>query len=175
MKNRKINILLAVSIGAIITFSGCSKDDGAIPKNVIVDEVPAITTTVDATGSLFISFASQATFSGKFKSDLFFLGATPPTKVDIVVRKSNSGSAVTNANVLLYKAGITSLPASYTVTAAEIVALFGPIALNDQFDFAPDIYVGTQKYQAFPAIGAGTGQGIINMPLFREFARFRAQ
>ncbi len=175
MKSRKINILLAVSIGAIIAFSGCKKDDGAISERVIINDVPAITTTIDATGSQFIAFSSMAAFSGKFKVELYFPGTTAPSKVDIVVRKSN-GTNVTNANVLLYKAGVTSLPAAYTVTAADIATLFGvAIALGDNYDFAPDIYVGAKKYEAFPAIGTGTGTGVIAMPLFKEFARFKAQ
>ena len=53
--------------------------------------------------------------------------------------------------------------------------MFGAIALNDTYDFAPDIYVGTRKYEAFPAVGVGTGNGVIAGPLYKEFARFRAQ
>jgi hypothetical protein len=175
MKIRKINILLAVSLGAIIAFSGCTKDDGPIPSRVTINDVPVITTTIDPTGSQFITFSNMAAFSGKFKVDLYFPGATPPTKVDIVVRKSN-GSTVNNTNVKLYKAGVTSLPASYTITAAEIAALFGvAIALNDNYDFAPDIYMGAKRYEAFPLVGTGTGAGVIAMPLYKEFARFRAQ
>ena len=170
MKIRKISILLAISFGAIIAFSGCTKDDGATKKRVTINDVPTITTTIDPTGSQFITFASMATFSGKFKSDLYFPGTTPPTKIDIVVRKNGL-----NTNLVLYKSGITSLPAAYTVTAAEIVTMFGAIALNDTYDFAPDIYVGTRKYEAFPAVGVGTGNGVIAGPLYKEFARFRAQ
>ena len=175
MKIRKINILLAVSFGAIIAFSGCKKDDGAIPNRVTVNEVPAVTSLIDPSGSLFIPFSNQAAFSGKFRMELYFPGAKPPDKIDIVVRKTN-GSTINNTNVKLYKADVTSLPASFTVTAAEIVTLFGgPIALNDNYDFAPDIYVGSNTYQAFPAVGTGTGAGVIAMPLFKEYARFKAQ
>jgi hypothetical protein len=173
MNIRKISMILAVSLSAVIALSGCSKDDGAVPSRVTIEDVPVINTLIDATASQFISFASQATFVGKFKVEQYFPGTTPPTKIDIVVRKSNG--TVTNGNVKLFKADITSLPASFTVTAADIVALFGPIVLNDQFDFAPDIYVGTKKYEAFPAVGNGTGAGVIGMPLFKEFVRFKAQ
>ena len=174
MKIIKINILLAVSFGAIIAFSGCKKDDGAIPDRVSISDVPAITTTIDPTGSQSINLLNLPGFSGKFKVDLYFPGTTPPTKVDIVVRKW-TGTA-NNNNVKLYRADVTSLPASFTVTAADIVSLFGtPIALNDNYDFAPDIYVGSNTYQAFPAVGTGTGAGVIAMPLFKEYARFKAQ
>jgi hypothetical protein len=173
MKIRKINILLALSL-AILTFSGCEKDDGAIPERVTVTEVPAITTNIDPTGSQSINLLNLAAFSGKFKVDLYFPGSTPPTKVDIVVRKSN-GTSVTNANVKVFKTGITTLPVNFTVTAAEIATLFGaPIALGDNYDFAPDFYVGDRKFQAFPSVGVGTGTGVSGQPLYGEFARFSA-
>ena len=174
MKIRKINILLAVSLVAIIAFSGCEKDDGAIPERVTVTEVPVITTNKDATGSQAIDLLNLAAFSGKFKVDLYFPGATPPSKVDIVVRKSN-GATVTNANVKVFKTGITTFPTNFTVTAAEIATLFGaPIALGDNYDFAPDIFVGERKFEAFPAVGVGTGAGVIGQPLYGEFARYSA-
>src|SRR6188474_877976 len=148
MKIRKINILLAISLGAVIAFFGCRKDDGAIPERVTVTAVPTITTNIDATGSAAINLLNLASFAGKFKVDLYFPGTPPPNKVDIVIRKSN-GTAVTNANVKVYKAGVTTFPSTFTVTAAEIATLFGvPIALGDNYDFAPDIYVGDRKFEA---------------------------
>src|SRR5688572_6815838 len=129
MKIRKINILLAVSFGAIVALSSCSKDDGAVPSRVDIEDVPVVTMVADATGSQSITFTNQATFSGKFRADLYFPGTTPPTKVDIVVRKSNGTGVITNTNVKVFRADVTTLPASFTVTAAEIVALFGPITL----------------------------------------------
>jgi hypothetical protein len=165
---------MAVVLGAIIAFSGCSKDDGAIPNRVSIAAVPTITTNIDPTGSQAIDLLNLATFSGKFKVDLYFPGTPPPTKVDIVVRKWN-GSAANNANVKVYKAGVTAFPTNLTVTAAEIATLFGaPIALGDNYDFAPDIYVGDRKFEAFPATGNGTGAGLNGQPFFSEFARFTA-
>ena len=170
MKIRNINILLAFSLGAIIAFSGCGKDDGALPERVSVTAVPTITTNIDPTGSQSINLLSLATFAGKFKVDNYFPGTTPPSKVDIVVRKNAS-----NANVKVYKTGVTTLPTTFTVTAAEISALFGvAIALGDTYDFAPDIYVGDRKFEAFPATGIGTGTGHNGQPLYSEFARFSA-
>ncbi|HMK19945.1 MAG TPA: hypothetical protein VK492_17210 [Chitinophagaceae bacterium] len=170
MKIRKIKILLALSLGAMIAFSSCTKDDGAIPERVSITAVPTITTNIDPTGSMSINLLNLASFAGKFKVDNYFPGAALPSKVDIVVRKNGS-----NANVKLYKAGVTTLPASFTVTAAEIVALFGtPIVLGDKYDFAPDFYVGDRKFEAFPAIGNGTGAGLNGQPFFSEFARYEA-
>ena len=56
MKLRKINILLAVSLGAVIAFSGCSKDDGAIPERVTITEVPTVTTNIDEQAHSLLTF-----------------------------------------------------------------------------------------------------------------------
>lgn len=171
MKLRKINILTAIAFGAVITFIGCSKDDGPIPKRIKIEDVPAVTTNTETGGTTgTITFTNQAAFEGKFKVALYFAGAKPPDKIDVVVRKNGSA-----ANVKLFKSDITSLPANFTVTATEIKTLFGDtLKLNDTYDFAPDIYVGDKKYQAFPAVGLGSGQGITGMSSigFGEFVRY---
>lgn len=171
MKFRKINTFKALSLGLVMMFSGCSKDDGAIPKGIGIEDVPAITTNLETGGTTAnITFTNMAAFQGKFKVALFFANVTPPSKVDVVVRKNGSA-----ANVKLYKADVTSLPASFTVTAAEIATLFGaPLALNDNYDFAPDIYVGSKKYEAFPTVGLGSGAGITGQSTigFGEFVRY---
>jgi hypothetical protein len=75
----------------------------------------------------------------------------------------------------VFKAGVTTYPATFTVTAAEIAALFGtPILVGDNYDFASDIYVGDRKFEAFPVTGNGTGAGLNGQPFFSEFARFAA-
>ena len=173
MKIRKINILLALCLGVLIAFSSCTKDDGAIPKDIAIAAVPTITNNIDPTGSQAINLLNLASFAGKFKVDNYFPGTTNPSKVDIVVRKSNG--TVNNSNVKVYKAGITTFPTNFTVTAAEIAALFGTaIKLGDTYDFASDIYVGDRKFEAFPVVGAGTGAGLNGQPNFGEFARFTA-
>ena len=167
------NILTTFALGAIIAFQGCTKDDGAIPSRVTVDAVPALATTVDASGSQAIDLLNLASFSGKFKVDLYFAGAAAPAKIDVVVRKN--AAALNNTSVKVFKAGVTTIPSTFTVTAADIATLFGtPVALGDTYDFAPDIYVGDKKYEAFPAVGVGSGAGVIAMPLNSEFARFGA-
>ena len=172
MKLRNINILMGF-IGAIMLFASCRKDDGAIPERVTINDIPVITTDKDATGSASISLANQAAFAGKFKVSLYFPDAVPPTKLDVVVRKSASTGSVNNNNVKVYKAGVTTLPASFTVTAAELTTLFGaPLVANEVYDFATDIYVGDRRFEAFPVVGTGTGAGVRGMPFFNEFARF---
>src|SRR6187431_1793844 len=173
MKIRKINIFLALSLGAMVAFSSCTKDDGAIPKDIAIAAVPTITNNIDPTGSQAINLLNLASFAGKFKVDNYFPGTTNPSKVDIVVRKSNG--TVNNSNVKVYKAGITTFPTNFTVTAAEIAALFGTaIKLGDTYDFASDIYVGDRKFEAFPVTGNGTGAGLNGQPFFSEFVRYSA-
>jgi hypothetical protein len=155
MNFRKINIFLAIAFAAFI-FTSCEKDDGAIPNRIGIEEVPTITTALETGGGAAdIILANQAAFEGKIKLSMFFAGSTPPDKIDVVVRKNNSA-----ANVKLYKSNVTTLPANYTITAAEIEALFGaPLAVKDTYDFAPDIYVGAKKYESFPASSLGVGSG----------------
>lgn len=177
MKFGKINLLLTAMLGAALAFTGCSKDDGAIKKKIGIEDVPVVTTNIDATGSQAINMLNLGAFQGKFKVDMYFPGAKTPDKVDIVVRKNGSA-----ANVKVFKAGVTTYPSNFTVTAAELAALFGtPVALGDSYDFAPNIYVGDKVYEAFPnipvtgtstAIGSGTFANAF--PGFGEFARFAA-
>jgi len=184
MKINKINTLAAFTLGAISLFWGCGKDDGALPNRVTVTDVPTVTTNLDPTSPTIINVLNSTTsaaFTGKFSVSNYFPGATPPTKVDIVVRKNNfhpdtnPNGVVDNTNVKLFKAGVTSLPANFTVTAAEIATLFGaPVQAYDNYDFAPDLYVGDRKFEAFPVTGTGVGTGHAGHPLYSEFARFSA-
>ena len=170
MKNRKINIFAALTLGLMIAFAGCKKDDGGVRSSVVIKDVPVVSTKIESTGSQAIDMLNLAGFSGKFKVDIYFPGAKPPDKVDIVVRKNGS-----NANVKVMKKDVTTLPYSLTVTSADIAALFGvAVALGDTYDFAPDLYVGVNKYEAFPATGLGNGPGIIAFPLYSDYARFAA-
>jgi len=170
MKNRKINIFAALTLGLMIAFAGCKKDDGGIRSSVVIKSVPVVSTKIESTGSQAIDLLNLAGFSGKFKVELYFPGATPPDKVDIVVRKNGS-----NANVKVVKKDVTTLPYSLTVTSADIAALFGvAVALGDTYDFAPDLYVGVNKYEAFPVTGTGNGAGVIAYPLYSDYARFAA-
>lgn len=170
MKLINKNILTIFSFIALIALTGCSKDDGAIPKNIGIEDVPVVSTNLEAGGTAAtIAFTNQAAFQGKFKVTMFFSDAKPPTKVDVIVRKNGT-------NIKQFKADVSTLPASFTVTAADIATLYGTTALslNDTYDFAPDIYVGTKKYEAFPATGTGSGQGITGMSAigFGEYVRY---
>jgi len=170
MKIRTISIYLATFIGAILALTSCTKNDGPITNRVTINDVPAITTKIEASGSQAIDLLNLASFAGKFTVDLYFPGTTPPSKVDIVVRKNGSA-----ANVKVFKTGVTSFPSTFSISSAELATLFGTaVVLGDTYDFAPNIYVGDKMFEAFPATGAGTGAGVIAMPGFSEYSRFAA-
>jgi hypothetical protein len=174
MKSKKINILLAVAFGAVLSLGGCKKDDGPIPSRVTVDAVPTISTNVDAT-TASLSIAAASSFAGKFTISQYFPGSAVPSKIDIIVRRNASATGtISNANIKTYKLNaVSSYPQTFTVTAAEIQALFGVAFVDKEvYDFGIDFYVGDKKYEAFPAASTGTGAGTAAMPLFGEFARF---
>lgn len=156
---------------AIILLSGCSKDDGPIPERVGIEDVPVITTNLESGGTTAaITFSNQGAFEGKLKVAMYFADAKAPAKVDVVVRKNGAAG-----NVKLYKADVTSLPFSFSIKAADLETLFGKaLAVDDTYDFAPDIYVGDKKYEAFPVTGAGAGSGVQGMSSigFGEYVRF---
>ncbi len=174
MKHNNIyNFLLPALMLFVGAFTGCTKDDGPIKGDVLsdIDAVPAISTKIDPAGSQSIDLTNLASFQGKFNVALYFEGAKPPEKVDVVVRKSSGGSTT----VKVYKADVTSLPASFTVSSSDIEGLFGAIAVGDSYDFSVDIYAnGGKKYEAFPLGGIGTAAGPNGMPGYSEFARFGA-
>ena len=173
MKKYSLYHIILAGLLSVFALASCNKDDGPIKKSVldIIDAVPVISTNIDPSGSQAIDLLNLGSFSGKFTVSQYFAGATPPEKVDVVVRK-NGG---TGTAVKVYKAGVTSFPVSYTITAAELQTIFGaPVALNDKFDFSVDIYSNGKKFEAFPVGGVSSGPGPAGMPGYGEFVRFAA-
>jgi hypothetical protein len=176
MNCRKINILTALAFATVFMFASCSKDDGAIPNRIGIEDVPAVSMNTEAGGiAATINIATAANFQGKFKASMYFASEVAPNKIDIVVRKSASSTTVNNTNVKVFKTDVTTLPANFTITVAELEALFGaPIANKEVYDFGPNLYVGAKKYEAFPATGAGSGSGVNGMGAigFGEYLRY---
>jgi hypothetical protein len=176
MKLRTINKIIAFTSVTFLTLTSCKKDDGAIPNNIEIEKIPAVsmnTATGGVTGS--ISLATAGAFTGNFKASLYFAGSEAPTKIDISIRKNASSSPVNNSNVKIFKTNITSLPAEFTITAAELEALFGaPLKVKEVYDFGPDLYVNGKKYEAFPASSLGSGAGVNGMSAvgFGEYVRY---
>src|SRR5687768_14175746 len=89
MKLRTINKIIAFASVTFLTLTSCKKDDGAIPNNIEIEKIPAVSMNT-ATGGVTasISLATAGAFTGNFKASLYFAGAEPPTKIDVAVRKN---------------------------------------------------------------------------------------
>lgn len=172
-KNSQYRFLLPLVLAVLVFLGSCTKDDGPVKSSVLqlIDAVPTISTKIEASGSQAIDLLNLNSFSGKFTVSMYFAGAATPEKVDVVVSKNGGkGSAVK-----VFKAGVTTFPITYTVTAADLQTLFGAaIALGDTYDFSVDIYANGKKYEAFPTGGIGSGSGPNGMPGYSEKARFGA-
>jgi hypothetical protein len=170
MMNMKKNIIFSLLVAATF-FVGCTKDDGLLPKEVAVDEVPQPSVVVNG-GSPTIDLTNLAGFQGKFDVKLLYPSGIQPAKLDVVIRKNN-----VNTNIKLVQAGITTYPTTLTITAAQIVSLFGTaIVLGDNYDIGVDIYTTSgNKYEAFPVTGAAYGStGVANQPGFSPTVRYSA-
>jgi hypothetical protein len=170
MMNMKKNIIFSLLVAATF-FVGCTKDDGLLPKEVSVDEVPQPNLVING-GSAAIDLTNLASFQGKFDVKLLYPSGIQPAKLDVVIRKNS-----VNTNIKLVQAGISTYPTSLTITAAQIVSLFGTaIVLGDNYDIGVDIYTTSgNKYEAFPVTGVAYGStGVANQPGFSPTVRYSA-
>ncbi len=179
MKKNILSPIFLFLLG-VLALTSCTKDNGPITKSILDDleNVPAVTTTRDASGSATLDLTDLSTFQGKFDVAYYFKPedwqstVDPVVKYDVVVRKNGSAS-----NVKVFVAGATSIPASYTVTAAQIEALYGgeDIALGDTYDFSVTLYLSSGSvYDAFPQGGPGTAAGPGGYPGYSWFVRYAA-
>lgn len=141
-------------------FTGCSKNDGPVPKDVILERVPEPQVTKES-GSQSIDVTNLNGFQAKFTVGVFYNSDIKPSKYDVVVRKNGN-----DTTVKVFKKDITTFPTSLTVSANDLETLFGaPIELGDNFDISVDVYTESgKKYQAFPLVGVGYGSGIAQQP-----------
>jgi hypothetical protein len=142
---------------AIVLFSACRKSDN--PKLPEIARVPVPNLIPGTTGDQSISVStptSASEFSANFDITLKFPDDIPPSKMDLVVRKNGD-----NSTVKLLQAGITSWPVTINITGVQIITLFGPITLGDNYDFGVDVYAKDgKKYEAFPLVGIPYGSGV---------------
>jgi uncharacterized protein YaiE (UPF0345 family) len=171
--NMKNNRIILILLAGILAFTGCKKDDSPIREEFWsqIEAVPAVMVKIDNSGSQAIDLTNLPGFSGKFNVSMYFAGAKTPPKVDIVVRKNGS-----NTNVKLFQANVTTFPSAFTVTSAQIAALFGTaILLGDTYDFGADVYTeGGSKYETFPLGSIGAASGPVNQPGYSQFVRYGA-
>jgi len=135
----------------------CRKEDN--PKIPALTKVPVMKLVAVAGSDGSIDVANNpANFKANFDVSMLFPEDTPPQKVDVVVRKNGAGT------VKLVKADVSTYPTNVQVTGQQLIDWFGPIVLNDFFDFAVDVYTGGQKLEAFPATGVQYSGGTVNIP-----------
>jgi len=135
----------------------CRKEDN--PKIPALTKVPVMKLVAVAGSDGSIDVANNpANFKANFDVSMLFPEDAPPQKVDVGVRKNGGGT------VKVVKADVSTYPANIQVTGQQLIDWFGPIVLNDFFDFATDVYVGGQKLEAFPATGVQYSGGTVNIP-----------
>jgi hypothetical protein len=170
--NMKKNIIFPFLLAATFLFVGCEKNDGFVDKSVEIAVVPQPAVVING-GSASIDLTNLAGFQGKFDVKLLYPNDVQPLKLDVVIRKNSN-----NANIKLVQAGVTTYPTTLTITAAQIVTLFGgaAIVLGDNYDIGVDIYTQDgKKYEAFPITGAAYGStGVANQPGFSATIRYSA-
>lgn len=167
-----MKIILNAFLLFMVLLAGCKKNDGRYPDDIALVRVPYVNVKTDITGNAAI-LVNPTVFNGKYTVSLLYPNDIKPDKVDLVVIKNGDKSSVK-----LLQAGITTFPSTYNVTAAQLETLFGaPIKLGDNYDIGADIYLGENKYEAFP-LGTGVtaygGTGQANQPGFQPTTRFSA-
>lgn len=145
---------------AFALLAGCSKNDGPLPKDVILDRVPEPQVTKEG-GSRSIDVQNPGTFQAEFSVGLYYNSDIQPSKFDVVVRKNDN-----DTTVKLFKKDMTTFPTSLTITTNDLETLFGePVVLGDNYDIGVDMYMASgKKYEAFPLVGNGYNSGISQQP-----------
>lgn len=153
-----------------VLIAGCSKNDGPIPKDVILERVPEPQVTKES-GSQSIDVTNLAGFQAEFSVGVYYNSDIRPSKYDVVIRKNGN-----DTTVKVFKKDITTFPTSLTVSANDFKTLFGaPVELGDNYDISVDIYTTSgKKYEAFPLVGAGYATSIPQQPGAATSIRYSA-
>jgi hypothetical protein len=150
---------------AATLFTACKKNDGPIPEDIAVERTPQPQVTKDG-GSQAIDVLNLANFNATFKVGIYQATDVAPSKMDVVIRKNGL-----NSSAKVFQAGVTTFPATYTITSAQLATLFGtPVLLNDSYDISVDVYTQSgKKFEAYPIIPGnpsafGFGSGVSSQP-----------
>ena len=151
-------------------FAGCSKNDGPVPNDIILERVPEPQVTKES-GSQSIDVTNLDGFQGEFSVGVYYDSDIQPSKYDVVVRKNNN-----DTTVKVFKKDVTTFPTSLTISANDFETLFGePVVLGDNYDIGVDVYTASgKKYEAFPLGGAGYSSGISQQPGATTSIRYSA-
>lgn len=139
----------------VLFAASCRKSDN--PRIPDLQRVPVPYIKADATKSASVDVLNPASFAQTFTFAPYFTSDVPPKQMDLVVMKNGN-----KANVKTIQAGLTTFPATVNVTGTQLITLFGPVVLGDNFTFGLDITTQNgQLYQAFPPLGVGYGSGVL--------------
>jgi len=110
---------------------------------------------------LAISDLNIPGFKGKFTLDLYFDNDEKPKYLDVVVIKNGNLQ-----NQKTIKAQVSSFPVDVEITGPQLIELFGPIVVGDNFDIGANYTTNDGKtYLAFPPGGGpGYGPGVSAQP-----------
>jgi hypothetical protein len=155
---------------AFTLLAGCSKNDGPIPKDIILERTPEPQVTKSG-GSQAIDVTNLASFQAKFDVGVYYTSDIQPSKYDVVIRKNGN-----DTTVKIFKKDITTFPTSLDINVNDLETLFGePVVLGDNYDIGVDMYIASgKKYEAFPLVGTGYGSGISQQPGATPSIRYSA-
>ena len=151
-------------------FAGCSKNDGPVPNDIILERVPEPQVTKES-GSQSIDVTNLDGFQGEFSVGVYYDSDIQPSKYDVVVRKNNN-----DTTVKVFKKDVTTFPTALTINTNDFETLFGePVVLGDNYDIGVDVYTASgKKYEAFPLVGAGYATSIPQQPGATTSIRYSA-
>jgi hypothetical protein len=162
IKNMQMKKILRYSflmVAVAVVINACRKEDNPrLPELERFEWMPLI--VKDQTASINIPGQDPESFAGKFTIDKYFETDINPQKVDVVVIKNGDKTTVKTI-----KADVTTFPATVDVTGTQLITLFGPIVLGDNFTVGVDITTpGGKKFEAFPLVGNAYAAGIAAQP-----------
>ena len=136
-------------LAALVIFASCRKEDNPVlPDGLQRATIPQF--AKDSSADLNISGQDPLSFTGKFTLSQYFTTDQAFKSFDLVVIKNGEPSSVK-----VLQAGITSIPADFTVTGDQLTTLFdADIEAGDFFDIGADVILTSgQKLEAFPLDG----------------------
>jgi hypothetical protein len=150
-------LIYSLLLGTLI-ISGCRKDDN--PKVPDFEKVPVPLITLAEGSSEKIPVADPASYTSTIVIDRYFKNNPAPKQLDVFIIKNGD---VSNQKPL--QEGITSFPTNITITGQQLIDLFGPIVIGDQFTIGADVTtLEGHKIIAFSPDHTTYAPGIFNMP-----------
>jgi hypothetical protein len=162
---------LIILLVTIVLVNGCRKN-GDNPKLPPLIEAPFPLLTIDESTDFLI--ADPALFKSTFTVGLYFKDNTPPKSSDVVVTMNGNYKVVK-----VLKAGVTSLPATVSITANDLASLFGitiaDIKEGDYFEIG--INMTLNNGLVAPAFVDGVsnpyGPNMLSLPGARPIIKYR--